>query len=82
MWPWMASALHWAHKEDSPAAAGAGGGRFVCGVPPQITLRWPLSMADRYIGRPGFMYLPTYNIDRDIGFRVWFQYCSGPLKHE
>lgn len=47
MWAWTASALLWAHKENCPAAAGAGGGRLVCVVPPQITLRWPLSMADR-----------------------------------
>lgn len=69
----MALALHWAHKESSPAVAGAGGGRLVCSVPPQITLRWPLSMADRYNKGPGFTHMPTYNIellDSDFGFNI------------
>lgn len=48
----MALALRWAHREDSPGAAGAGGGRLVYGVPPQITLRWLLSMADRWEAMP------------------------------
>lgn len=73
MWPWMASVLHWAPKEDSPAAAGAGGGRPVCGVPPQITLKWLLSMADRYSRSPYFNYVSPCKIELlelDFGFSI------------
>lgn len=50
MWPWMGLALRWAHREYCPAGTGAGGDRLVCDVLRQITLRWLLSMGDRWEG--------------------------------
>lgn len=44
----MASALHWAHREHSQPGVGARGGRLVCGVSLLITLKWLLSMGDRF----------------------------------
>lgn len=49
MCPWVASARHWDHKEHYLASTGGGGGgKHMCGVPPQITQRWLFSVEDRY----------------------------------
>lgn len=46
----MGLALRWAHREYCLAGTGAGGDRLVCDVLRQITLRWLLSMGDRWEG--------------------------------
>lgn len=66
MWPWTALALRWAHRENFPTEAGADGGRHVCSVQPQITLRWWLSAADRYSWRK--IYLQASLLYRAVGF--------------
>lgn len=48
MCPWVASARPWGHKERYLAArGGGGGGKHMCGAPPQITQRWLFSVEDR-----------------------------------
>lgn len=64
----MASAHHWDQKESYLASTGVGGGgKHMCGVPPQITQRWLFSVEDRY----SHICFINFIAVKTLGFGLW-----------